>query len=342
MTRQLDRTGTPWLSSFFPQQKAVKGKLPTTFNEAVRVDLSEVKDADCKKHTCLAIVDDATGYCRVRLLSSKRSEEVVEEFYSCWVEWAGVPTSLLIGEDDKPGKVVYDQGREFVGGAFCELLEKLGCRSEVVALEAPWQGGVVERHNGVFKEMLNRVVYEKIVRGLSAMKIAVSEVTLAKNSLAKSSGFSPQQMVLGSSISLPASVIDRPLDRASHNRAMSDETWAWRLGVHEAARQAWAAADNSDRLRRALLRKGRPMRGPFYRGTLVYFWRQARVSTKKAKGTRPAEAACWHGPCTVVCQDTESTLFVSWRGTLVRVAPEQLRLATSEEHGRLAWTWASF
>ena len=127
----------------------------------------------------------------------------------------------------------------------------------------------MERHNGVFKEMLNRVVYEKTVRGLSAMRIALSEVTLAKNSLTKRSGFSPQQLVLGSSISLPASVIDRPLDRASHHRAMSDETWAWRLGVREAARQAWAAADNSDRLRRALLRKGRPMRGPFYRGTLV-------------------------------------------------------------------------
>ena len=68
------------------QQKAVKGKLPTTFNQAVGVDLSEVKDADGKKYTCLAIVDHATGYCRVRLLSSKKSEQVAEEFYSCWVE----------------------------------------------------------------------------------------------------------------------------------------------------------------------------------------------------------------------------------------------------------------
>ena len=238
---------------------------------------------------------------------------------------------MLICEDDQPGKVVYDQGREFIGGAFCELLERLGCHSDVTALEAPWQAGVVERHNGVFKDMLRRVVEEKTVRGRHEMVVALSEVTLAKNTLTRRSGFSPMQLVLGFNAKLPASVLDRPFDRAAHDRALQDETFAWRLGVREAARQAWAAADNSDRLRRALLRKGRPLRGPFYRGTLCYFWRQARVSTKKAKGTRPAEAGCWHGPCMVICQDTESTLFVSWRGTLVRVCPEQLRLATSEE-----------
>ena len=30
MTRQLDGTGTPWLSSSFPQQRAVKGSLGLT------------------------------------------------------------------------------------------------------------------------------------------------------------------------------------------------------------------------------------------------------------------------------------------------------------------------
>ena len=103
------------------------------------------------------------------------------------------------------------------------------------------------------------------------------------------------------------------------------------MGLREAARKAWAAADNSDRLRRALLRKGKPMRGPFYRGTQCYFWRQARVTTKKVTRARPPEAGCWHGPSVVVCQDTDQALFVSWRGTLVRVCPEQTRLATSEE-----------
>ncbi len=51
---------------------------------------------------------------------------------------------------------------------------------------------------------------------------------------------------------------------------------AKQVALRNAARKAYVEVDSDDRMRRALLARGRPMRGPWPPGSLVYFNRKQR------------------------------------------------------------------
>ena len=117
----------------------------------------------------------------------------------------------------------------------------------------------------------------------------------AKNSLTRQQGFSPEQIVLGKSKRLPASLTSDD-DAVSHSLAASDEpeSEAFRrnLETRTIARKAFLITDNDNAIRRALLRRSCPMRGPYEPGQLVMYW------IKKHRASRQ-ESGRWHGPARV-------------------------------------------
>ena len=98
------------------------------------------------------------------------------------------------------------------------------------------------------------------------------------------------------------------------------------LGLREAARRAYHAADNNDVLRRAMLRRSCPSRGSFHQGEWVMIWRSS-----------PLKQTRWYGPLRVILQDGQHRVWCTTGGTIFRSAPENTRKAYPEEgepHGR--------
>jgi hypothetical protein len=89
----------------------------------------------------------------------------------------------------------------------------------------------------------------------------------------------------------------------------------------ECARKAFIAADNSDKLRRAFLRRQRPYRGNHISGSFVMFWRPGR-------GELPGQ---WHGPARVIIQESNHVVWISHSSRVYRVAPEHVRTLSERE-----------
>ena len=88
--------------------------------------------------------------------------------------------------------------------------------------------------------------------------------------------------------------------------------------LRQAATRAWAALDNRTRMLKVLRARHRTPQN-FTEGQFVFVWRQPRVG-----GGR------WHGPGVIVLP-TVGGAWVNVRGSLWRVANEQMRGATNEE-----------
>ena len=149
----------------------------------------------------------------------------------------------------------------------------------------------------------------------------------AKNSLSRVKGYSPEQAVLGIAPRLPGSVISAP-GLASHGLAegLGPAADAFRdnLARRAQARKAFIDADNSSSLRRALLRRTRPMRGPYESGDWVLYWKRVGANLRRARGS-------WHGPARVLAVEGTRVVWLSHAGRLVRASPEQLRAASLRE-----------
>ena len=65
-----------------------------------------------------------------------------------------------------------------------------------------------ERHRGTWKTIWRKLVWSQQISDLPEVLQAVAETNKARNSLARRSGFSPEQWVLGRSIRLPADLLD--------------------------------------------------------------------------------------------------------------------------------------
>ena len=151
----------------------------------------------------------------------------------------------------------------------------------------------------------------------------------AKNARIIASGYSPSQWVLGRSMRMPWSLLDRAGQLAEQSRAVSEPHFSSRLGMLTAARKAFEHLDTSQRLRKAWLARSRltPSSQHLLPGTTVYIYRKV----KPRKGVKlPLLKAEWHGPATVIGHDG-SCIWCSFRGTCTKVAAEHVRRASPEE-----------
>ena len=65
------------------------------------------------------------------------------------------------------------------------------------ALEAPEQIGRAERHGGIFKQVMKKIIKEHHIQGKEQMKLAATVALETKNDMMRRDGFAPSQWVLG-------------------------------------------------------------------------------------------------------------------------------------------------
>ena len=109
---------------------------------------------------------------------------------------------------------------------------------------------------------------------MNNLQLLSSHVTSTKNQWSRHCGFPP---VFGKGVRVPGSVTSDPTI-AVHAMALSNQPDKKRfrqdLAMRESARKAFAAVDNDQTLRRALVHRSRPTRGFYEKGEWVMMWKK--------------------------------------------------------------------
>ena len=128
----------------------VKAPNPYTFAEDVGLDVFEVKDAEGNRYQVLHAVCHGTTFQAGEVLGIAAgvpsSRLCLDLFTRFWMSWAGTPKSITV-----------DRGTHNRGVFFSEL-QMLGVEVRSAATQAPFQIGRTERHGGILKHMINKVV----------------------------------------------------------------------------------------------------------------------------------------------------------------------------------------
>ena len=307
------------------------------FNNHLQVDVFYARDAAGTQFSFLNIICDATGFQVVSCLGQSQgppaSRAVLRHFLTTWSSWAGLPQSLQV-----------DRGKEYLA-FFSEYLKEFGVEQEVMPLESPWKNGKVEKAGHLWKELFVKTVRAMQITGLEDVILATSIVSQTRNAFPRSSGYAPNQWVLGvPELRLPGSLLqDGKAERLEVLEACEKpgSIMAKTVGIREAARVAQIMQDTDSRVRRALLHQSTPTRGPYPVGSYVYFYRlQAPPGSDKTYR--------WFGPARVIgvelrnqrrLEDPEPateggqphSYCLRYGTSVVLVSGEQLRFASEDE-----------
>ena len=288
------------------------------FNISVGLDVFSEKDADGGEWVWLSVVDEGTGFQVCTLLGDTHrnptGSEVLQAFEASWLGWAGMPEK----------GVIVDRAKYFLGELATRMADE-GCTFDAASKASPWQIGFVERAGGLWKTSFRRIVWAEQVAGRDEVVMATGAINAARNTLARRSGFSPSQWVLGRNIRLPADLADEgEVARIGAQSAAETPSTKFfrRSQLRMAAREAFVKAANDSALRKAELGRIRPTRGPFKVGDYVFYYDQS----DSAAGPHH-----WRGVARVVGHEGSRTVWVSHRGILVAASPEHLSHANEDE-----------
>lgn len=257
---------------------------PKEFNDCVGGDCAYWTYKQGRRFHFMHFIDEATLF-HLGAPSGRSVEEQIETFENVWLEWAG------------PCKEMYlDPAGEYLDDRCHEFLQKEGIQLSVAAGESHWQVGRVEAHGRIVKQMLTAMDVEESIVSPEDFRKCLRQVFAAKNSLSAIAGYTPEQAVLGKVRALPASLVSDS-SAAAHSLAESNSQegidFRESLRKRELARKACLLADNSNALRRALLRRPRKDPDGYSKGDWVLYWRQNKGNLKGERGR-------WHGPGQIV------------------------------------------
>ena len=125
-----------------PLRPVVGFPLARELNECIAVDLKKIGD---NLHI-LHIIDHLTRYSQACIIRNKRKGTVVKGLVEYWVRLFGPPS-----------KILSDNGGEFVNDEILDFAEKFNVDLKTTAAESAWSNGLVERHNGILGNMLDRI-----------------------------------------------------------------------------------------------------------------------------------------------------------------------------------------
>ena len=260
----------------------------TCFQDTVAMDLKFYKGK-----ILLHLNDHATHLSACTRVPSKRPESIIKGIFTHWISVYGPAKWFLT-----------DNGGEFVNEDFVTMCESFNITVETTGAEAPWSNGLVEHHNLVLSDMLDKVLEDTHCD----LDVALAWCLNAKNSLQNVHGFSPYQLALGQNPLLPAVLNDKP---PALTPTSSDIIHA-NLNALHAARSAFIESERSERLRRALQNNIRTYSDtPILTGDKVYYKR--------------LDARRWRGPAIVLGKDGQQVL-LKHGGYYIRVHPCRLRL----------------
>ena len=260
----------------------------------------------------------ATGYHVVKKISGKKSANLLKDFMEGWVNWAGPPM-----------RVTVDQERGFLK-EFTDGLDMLGCQSRVIAGQAHWQQGAVERQGQWYRAIWDKTIAH-VVPSHDEVDYTLAMVNSAKNNLRRSHGYSPAQWLFGAEPRLGDAMLDENEELYQLEELRSnDEIWRRKQQIRYAARMAFIQSQTESAVKRALLGRSRVAPEEFTAGDYVYIYRVDKTAGGKARQRQ--NVGEWIGPGVVIGKEG-SSFWVSRGGRCVLCAPEHLRPAESEELG---------
>ena len=300
------------------------GRLVRTldFGQEVGLDIFNLYTVDKEKLVVMSILDLASGYHVVRKIYGKKSEHYAKLFLEAWASWAG-----------RPNRLVVDQERGFMK-TFTDEMERHGIHAHYIAGQAHWQNGMVERQNGWFRSIWEKVVDEKSIYATEA-EWTLMEVCHAKNTLRRSHGYSPSQWVFGGEPRTGDPSLDGDEDDLQPLTTTPTTEWVRRQEIRVSARKAFVVTQAEDTMKRALQGRPRVQHGDFHTGDWVYVYRKTKVPGGAARQRQ--DAGEWIGPGVLVGQEGDN-FWVSRGGRCMLCAREHLRQAESEEVGSLLQT----
>ena len=265
-----------------PSVPVVGLPLASKFMDCVAMDLFVVNGK-----IILHMIDLFTRYSVAVARNSKSQNAIVDAIMKAWISYFG-----------KPKKFLADNGGEFNNEAYRDMCDLLEIEMLKTAAYSPWSNGLAERHNGVLKESIKKIIEET---GCSVETATVWAVS-AKNTLCNQSGYSSNQMVFGRNPNFP-SVLNDILPGLSCDDDLA-YTVEENLKAMRVAREACIKSESSDKIKTAL-RHNVPAYNneKFENGQKVYY---------KRKDTR------WSGPANVIGQDGK-TVMIKHGGEMIRV-----------------------
>ncbi|CAE7225513.1 RE1 [Symbiodinium sp. CCMP2592] len=297
------------------------GKLPEPleFNDLIGIDGFFFKGRSGYRAYVIHAIDEASCFHLGRRAVSRETKHATKTLAEFWLSWAG-----------NPRKVYVDPAGEFRSEEILEYFQGINVKTFLSA--AAWQRGRVERHGDVVKDMLARLDAQSPLANDARFDQALLLAFQAKNALMRHRGYAPEQIVLGKSLRVPGSLTSDE-DLTSHalveGSDLEAELHRQRLDVRCRARQVFWEADNSQTIRRALLRRSNPARGPYKPGDWVLYWMRKGSPNRLAAGR-------WHGPARVISQEGQSITWISHGSIILRCAPENLRPASLREWQQLS------
>ena len=286
------------------------------FNECVGMDICFLPCLKDIFHAFLVMVDSATHFTIAAYLTSgdqpgktvKPSSDQAAKAMLDWIEMFGRPT-----------KVQLDQDSAF-RGTLRTVLDNFQIEDVLVARDAHWSHGLVERRVLMLKDMLVKVVRDFQAQSALMMRIAVTQCAHTINRMANNHGFSPAQCVLGVNPQLP----DILSGASSHPGFLNDSGFSMmkRLQLQQSCEQSFIKASHNSALRRSLLAQIRRQPGPFEMHSAVMY--------KRLGGAKSALHHRWHGPARVIGKDIHGYWLVH-RGVAVLAHPNNMRRAVEDE-----------
>ena len=299
-----------------PAARPAKSLQAKRFNDRVMLDIIYVRDITSHQHIFLSQVDDGTTYHVLDYLESRSEQDVTQALVQGWFRFFGFPDEMLL-----------DAEGAMRGWHFEQLGAQAGIRVRFVPPGAHYQLGKAERHGQAVKWVMRRLVNQHAAATVDEMKLIASMATFAKNTLSRRSGSSPCQWVYGRDPKIPSSLLSEP-DCIEAKQVISDsEKLRQTENVRQTALHEYISFEHNEALRKAILRKSRPWRGPIEIGQRIAYYRhKSQVDGEgSAEGYRQGLViGADPGP-------TGSIWVRNNRGRIVQVAREQIRGIEGEE-----------
>ena len=121
------------------------------------------------KNILLHLVDHATTLSSSKIIKSKEPKEIIDNIFKIWIQIYGTPEKFLT-----------DSGDKFANSQFLEMCEAMNVTVKVTAAEFPFSSGLIERHNMIITNILDKILEDQQLD----LDIASSWCLNAKNSLA--------------------------------------------------------------------------------------------------------------------------------------------------------------
>ena len=295
-------------------------KIPASglqFNKSVQMDLFHLHDAGGERRWFLAVLDVATNYCVVRIMTSHSSEAMWSAWEACWLGWAG-----------PPDVVVCDNERGLVSSAFVDRLAASGTLLWPTAAYAPWQKGRIERRIGALKETIRKLVMQKALTTNQQVTMVAHEAAQAYNQRLGPGGFSPAQRLFGTRARVYGELYHQGESVGWHPEALVEGSEvAARLILRRAAQEAVVEHEHQEAMARTVAARSRVLT-QVEPGQRVYFYREVKQKANKATMSREG---LYVGPGVVIGMHGAASAWIQYGSRVYLVALEHIRGLTPEE-----------